>query len=352
MSDRTDQIEAFLWEHIEKITDGKELPFLTAKEVVGAVMGVCRADDRIAKCSLPSIGTAARRSYLCQLSVDPGLDLAYLSPRAGECNFDKMYKGMLDLAYRSERVMLIRAYTVYQCDMDGFDYDLGTEAFIKCKGGGVNATAADRSWENVVCAYAVAHVVAKDRDVVEKYPYIVWRPELEDIRNKAIEVNPRDDNPYVKFWDGMCKKAPAKRVCDYLPQNPSLGYALALEGLAEAGKLSAVDAAFADVQDAPIPSSTANLAAKVGMKREEPAEPEAPAEKEAEKPDATPPAALEESAKRMKLMERGQRNKKEREALREYFGAGAEQTLPEVLANKVLDELIEAEEMLENEKGA
>lgn len=252
------QIETFLKEHRSKITGGEELGNYKVERVIEDMVRLCMASESLAKCSLPSIGTAARQAYLCQLSIDTTLNLACVVPRKGVAHFERMYKGMLDLAYRSEKVLLIRAYTVYKADMEGFDYDLGTSAFIRYKPNR-NVTDKDRVWEAVVCAYAVADLAGG-----AKYPEIMWRPELEEIRTKALQLNKSADNPWLKYFDPMCKKGPAKRVCNYVPQNPFLSYALGLEALDEAGKLPDIDPAFADVHDKPIPTNHQGLAERVG----------------------------------------------------------------------------------------
>lgn len=70
-----------------------------------------------------------------QLGLEPNTPLgqAYLIPYKNrgilECQFQLGYKGMLDLAYRNERMQSIEAHTIYA--NDEFHYELGLDPMLK-----------------------------------------------------------------------------------------------------------------------------------------------------------------------------------------------------------------------------
>lgn len=261
---RIEQIESFLREYARLITDGRDLPYLSLDDIIGGIRRACVGNEKLAQCSLPSLATAARHAYQCQLPTDPAFQMLALVPRKGECHGDRMYRGMLELAYRPDNsgyraVKVVRPYTVY--DGETFDVDLGTKCFVTYKPS-KTLTDKDRVWESVLASYAIAEI-----DGGAQYPAIVWRAELEEIREAAIKKS--SNTPWIKWFDAMCRKTAIRRVCSYLPQNPYLSYALGLEGLDEAGKLSAVDPVFAGVHDKPIPTNTNGLAKAVGVEAQE-----------------------------------------------------------------------------------
>lgn len=84
---------------------------------------------------------------LSQLGLEPDGRKAHLIPYGTECKVVIDYKGMVELAYRSSMIAGIHADVV--CEKDVFEYQHGTEAFLKHR-----PAIGDRG--RVVAAYAVA----------------------------------------------------------------------------------------------------------------------------------------------------------------------------------------------------
>jgi len=147
-----------------------------------------------------------------QLGVEPNTPLgqAYLIPyyngkeKRMECQFQLGYKGLIDLAYRSDMVSTIQAHTVYE--NDDFDYAYGLEPTLK-------------------------HIPAKGERGAPIYFYAMYRMKdggygfgvmsVEDVRahaNKYSESVKRGyHSPWTTNFEEMAKKTVLKKVLKYAP---------------------------------------------------------------------------------------------------------------------------------------
>lgn len=101
---------------------------LTPERFTRMVLSALNNTPSLAQCT-PMSFLAAMMSC-CQLGLEPNTDLgqAYLIPYKNhgqmECQFQIGYRGLLDLAYRNERMQSIEAHTVYENDVFSFEYGL------------------------------------------------------------------------------------------------------------------------------------------------------------------------------------------------------------------------------------
>ena len=106
---------------------------LTPDRFTRMALSAINNTPRLAECT-PMTFIAAMMNA-AQLGVEPNTPLgqAYLIPYKNhgvlECQFQLGYKGMIDLAYRNERMQSIEAHTVYE--NDEFHYELGLEPKLK-----------------------------------------------------------------------------------------------------------------------------------------------------------------------------------------------------------------------------
>lgn len=85
-----------------------------AYSYIANVLLVVKADNRLVTCTNESIFTSAIRAASLQLSVDPGLGLAYLVAYKDKCTLLIGYKGLYDLAMRTEKYRFINVDKVYE----------------------------------------------------------------------------------------------------------------------------------------------------------------------------------------------------------------------------------------------
>ena len=157
-----------------------------------------------------------------QLGLEPNTPLgqAYLIPYRRkerlECQFQIGYRGMLDLAYRNERVRSIEAHTVYE--NDDFYFELGLDAKLR-------------------------HVPAwEDRGEIKGF-YAVYRLDNGGYRFEVMSKADIDifagtysksldsaSSPWRTNYEEMAKKTVIKRLLKYAPLKSDFRKALSLDG--------------------------------------------------------------------------------------------------------------------------
>ena len=171
---------------------------------------------RSAISSTPKLEECTPQSFLgammtaAQLGLEPNTPLgqAYLIPyknnkRGGatECQFQIGYKGLIDLAYRSEQVSIIQAQTVYE--NDDFTYELGLEPKLVHR-----PSKANRGNP----AYYYAMFRTKDGG----YGFEVMS--VEDITAHARKYSKAyNSGPWQSNFDEMAKKTVLKKCLKYAP---------------------------------------------------------------------------------------------------------------------------------------
>lgn len=180
--------------------------------------------------SNPKLQQSTPQSFLgammqaAQLGVEPNTPLgqAYLIPffngkeKRMECQFQLGYKGLIDLAYRSEMVNTIQAHTVYANDEFSYSYGLDPQ---------------------------LHHVPAKGERGAPEYFYAMYKTKdggygfgvmsVADVRahaNKFSEAMKRGfSSPWQTNFEEMAKKTVLKKVLKYAPMKTDFARALSAD---------------------------------------------------------------------------------------------------------------------------
>lgn len=192
---------------------------MTASRMARIALTECRKNPELLACDPMSfIGAVIQCS---QLGLEPGSGLghAYLIPfnnrKRGikEVTMIPGYRGLIDLALRSERVASIEAELVYEKDAfkirKGDDAKIDHEPFLGGDAGKITG------------CYAIAHLKGSDRP---KREYMT-RAQLDAHKDRFSKGNPVWETDY----DQMCRKTLVRRICKYLPMSPELARAIELE---------------------------------------------------------------------------------------------------------------------------
>ena len=186
----------------------KALPaVLTPERFTRMVLSAVSANKDLAACETKSFLAAMMQA--AQLGLEPNTPLgqAYIIPyrdnKSGtlRAQFQLGYKGMIDLAYRSDQVSVIDAQVVYE--NDEFDYELGLEPKLKHKPALSNRGKA-------ILYYAMFRT--KDGGYgfqVMSYDDVVTHARK---YSKAFTSGPWSNN-----FDEMAKKTVLKKVLKYAP---------------------------------------------------------------------------------------------------------------------------------------
>ncbi len=122
------------------------------------------------------------------------------------------YRGMVELAYRSNHVRRIEANLVR--DGDGFDFRMGSRSFLDFQPSGPPG---DRDWTLV---YALAELRTGGKVFTVLYPEDVER------RRKRSRAASSEFSPWNTDTEQMWEKSAVRDLQRFLPQTPALALAL------------------------------------------------------------------------------------------------------------------------------
>lgn len=209
-------------------------------------------NPQLAKCEPRSVFASV--IIASQLGLEPGImGQAYLIPykdhKAGKmiCQFIPGWQGLVDLAQRSGRSSV---WTGAVFEGDDFDYEFGSDPFIKHKPRGA------RDPEKLLYTYSVGWVKGADRPVLDVWTADqVW--EHRDRFNKVGDRHYSFNHPEM-----YARKIPLLQVLKYLPKSAELALGVDLEHAALENKQrldikEAIDGTFSVADDDAPPAGEA-----------------------------------------------------------------------------------------------
>ena len=187
-------------------------PSLTVEQFKTAAMTYLRMQPKLYECNPYSVVGGLRLGAQLGLSLGP-LGHFYLVPHAGEAVFILGYRGMVELAYRSDKVRRVSAVVVRKGDDFFFRY--GTRALLDHTPSGPPS---EREW---VAVYAVAELVNGGKPFVVMYP-----EEVEAIRAKS-QLGKKNQGPWATDTEAMWRKTAVRQLQRWLPQTVESARAVA-----------------------------------------------------------------------------------------------------------------------------
>ena len=180
----------------------KALPsVLTPERFTRMALTALTKTPKLAQCAPSSFMGAMLEA--AQLGLEPNTPLgqAYLIPYGNKCQFQIGYKGLIDLAYRSEELRSIEAHEVYENDVFDFEFGLNPKLVHK-------PAIKDRG--EVVWYYAVYHLVNGGCGFE-----VMSREDVETLARKYSKTF--NNGPWQTDFDEMAKKTVLKKVLKYAP---------------------------------------------------------------------------------------------------------------------------------------
>lgn len=160
-----------------------------------------------------------------QLGLEPGvLGQCYLIPfynsktKSMECQFMPGYRGFIDLARRSGKIISLVARAVYENDF--FNFEFGLHEKLEHK-------PAMNNKGNLIAVYAVA--ILKDGG----HQFEVMS--LDEINQIRSSSKSKDQGPWVTHFEEMAKKTVVRRLFKWLPASPEMQKTAMLDEFQEAG---------------------------------------------------------------------------------------------------------------------
>ena len=193
---------------------------LTPDRVMRLAVNQFQRCPKLLDCTPKSVLGALMTCTQIGLEPDDAGGRAYLIPYKDVCTLVIGYKGLIELAHRSEKLSTVEARVVREDDV--FEVRLGTDATIKH----LPALGSDRP---LVAAYAVATM----RDGGKQFE-VMSRREIEAIRGRSSSAN-ASYSPWKSDYEEMARKTVTRRLCKYLPSSAELQRAVALDEQQDAG---------------------------------------------------------------------------------------------------------------------
>jgi len=185
------------------------------KRFIQVVMTAVASNPKLLECTpaslLGSILTAAQLG----LELDPILGHAYLVPywnpkkKCSEAQFQAGYKGLVELALRSEKVLSIASQVIYEGDYWNYEYTTDGDVFTHRPA----LSSKDRG-EKVVGAWARAKLA----NGVSQFD-VMSTEDIEEIRNRSKSGQ---SPAWRNSWNEMAKKTVVKRLAKLIPQAADL----------------------------------------------------------------------------------------------------------------------------------
>ena len=183
------------------------------KRMVRVVVGALRQNPNLAKCTPISFISAVMQSIQLGLEPNTVLGHAYIIPywnshlKVFEAQFQRGYRGLLDMAYRTGQFMDIYANEV--CKGDEFDYILGTESWVKHR---LGKRIFDKSKNPTV-----EYVYAEYKNIKGGRHLVVWTKEMLD--NHKDRYSPAAKKDKFSAWNvsetSMYRKTVLKDLLNY-----------------------------------------------------------------------------------------------------------------------------------------
>lgn len=186
-----------------------------AERFARIVMTEVRRVPALLECSPESLLGALMLS--AQLGLEPGpLGHVYFVPFKKQVTFIVGYRGMIDLARRSEKLSGIRAATVYEGD--GFDYEERARGPYL-----VHREASPDERGEVVCYYGHATIV-RGTPLVKR----LWPSDVEAARKRSPAAR-SGSGPWLTDFEAMAWKTCVRRMAPWLPMTVQAGRAIEVD---------------------------------------------------------------------------------------------------------------------------
>jgi len=189
-------------------------PSLTVEQFKTAAMTYLRMQPKLYECNPYSVVGGLRLGAQLGLSLGP-LGHFYLVPFKGEAVFILGYRGMVELAYRSNKVRRVSAVVVR--DGDAFEFRYGTRAVLDHSPTGAGG---EREWTAV---YAVAELTNGSK------PFVVLYPEDVEKRRARSASAKLPSSPWNTDTEAMWCKSAVRALQRWLPQTPESARGIVLD---------------------------------------------------------------------------------------------------------------------------
>lgn len=196
---------------------------MSAERMVKIALVGSYKNPLLLECSPQSLLTALMQASELGLEPFTGLQQAIIVPHKNfktntyEAQFWPQYRGLVDIAKRSDEIASLSAYCVYE--RDTFECELGQTPKLR------HIPCYDAERGKIILAYAIAQF----KNGFSQFE-VMTIGELEAVR-KCSKMS--GSGPWTQWTSEMYRKTVLKRICKHLPQSVQLAKAISLDNHAE-----------------------------------------------------------------------------------------------------------------------
>ncbi|MDK2965368.1 recombinase RecT [Lacrimispora sp.] len=192
---------------------------LTPERFTRMALSAINNTPKLSECTPMSFIAALMNAAQLGLEPNTALGQSYLIPYKNkgvlECQFQLGYRGMIDLAYRNERVQSIEAQTVYE--NDEFEYELGLMPKL------VHRPVFDEPGE-IRAFYAVFKM-----DNGGFRFEVMSKASIDAYASRYSKAFSSEFSPWKSNYEGMAKKTVIKQLLKYAPMKSDFQKAFSMD---------------------------------------------------------------------------------------------------------------------------
>jgi recombination protein RecT len=181
---------------------------LTAERMCRVVLTAINKTPKLLDCTKESLWAAVLNCASLGLFPD-SLGRAYLVPYGDQCTLIIGYKGLIDLAYRSDQIGMIQLKAVYKGDQ--FEYEFGLKPCLK--------HVPSQQPGELTHVYSIVHIKGADMASFD----VMRKDEVERVKKRS---RAKDNGPWQTDYDAMAMKTVFRRHSKVLPMSAEMAQAM------------------------------------------------------------------------------------------------------------------------------
>ena len=211
------------WFEAQKAEIARAVPkHIDPERLIRVALTACVQNPNLLSCSRESLMQATLQSASLGLMPDGVMGQAYLIPYGDKAQFQIGYQGLLELAYRTDRIAGIVADVVHEKDKFEFHREVAQDHFVH------------RPYEGDDDPGPVTHAYALIRRK-DGTASVTVLPKNKIEREHRAHSRAKSSGPWVQHWEAMAKKTAILVALKYEQKSSELVRAIAVEERTEQG---------------------------------------------------------------------------------------------------------------------
>lgn len=211
------------WFEAQKSEIARAVPkHIDPERLVRVALTACVQTPKLLLCSRESLMQATLQSASLGLMPDGIMGQAYLIPYGDKAQFQIGYQGLIELAYRTDRIAAIIADVVHEKDKFEFHREVAADHFVH------------RPYEGDDDPGPVSHAYAIIRRK-DGSASVTVLPKSKIEKEHRAHSRAKNDGPWVSHWEAMARKTAILVALKYEQKSSELAKAIAVEERSDQG---------------------------------------------------------------------------------------------------------------------